>query len=72
LQHAINDHNTLSQKHDRVLENIVCQGIELIQLKAQCTKLQDQIKNLHIWVSYLENISILLQAQNEVEVQCLH
>jgi hypothetical protein len=51
LQHVINDHNTLSWKHDRLLENIVCQSNELIQLKAQYTKLQDQIKNLHIWVS---------------------
>ncbi len=58
---------TLSQKHNRVMEDIVCQSSELIQLKAQCTKLQDQIKNLDIWVSQFENTSILLQTQNEVE-----
>jgi hypothetical protein len=50
------------------MEDIVCQRNELIQLKAQCTKLQDQIKNLDIWVSQVENTSILLLTQNEIEV----
>jgi hypothetical protein len=50
------------------MEDIVCRSNELIQVKAQCTKLQDQIKNLDIWVSQFENTSILLQTQNEVEV----
>jgi len=49
------------------MEDIVYWSNELIQLKVQCTKLQDQIRNLDIWVSQLENTSILLQTQNEVE-----
>jgi hypothetical protein len=39
LQHATSDHDTLSRKHNQVMEDIVCRSNELIQLKAQCTKL---------------------------------